>query len=119
MNLLTLADGPDGMILPGAPDFPVGEGTGNGLTLGVRPEHVGISEADGIPAELAASDYLGADTIVTARIGNQNVNARLSGHFQVTAGETVRLTWAEENVHFFDAETGRRVDGTPQPARDG
>ena len=119
MNLLRLADGPDGKILDGAADLPAAAGQGAGLTLGIRPEHVEISADGGLPAELTASDYLGADTIVTARIGGQDINARLSGHYQVTPGETVRLAWAKENVHFFDAATGRRIEASPQPARDG
>lgn len=111
MNLLDLADGPDGMVLAGNAVPPVAEGPGAGLTLGVRPEHVDISANGGIPAELTASDYLGADTIVTARIGDQEINARLSGHYQVSPGEIVLLSWARENVHFFDAATGNRVTG--------
>jgi len=113
MNLLTLADGPQGAVIAGGDGPAVLEGGGNGLTLGIRPEHVLVAaEAEGgIPARLTASDYLGADTVVTARIGAQTINARVPGHYAVAPDQEVRLTWAASALHVFDRQTGRRVDG--------
>ncbi|MBE0533763.1 MAG: ABC transporter ATP-binding protein [Rhodospirillales bacterium] len=113
MNLLALADGPQGAVIAGGDGPAVLESGGNGLTLGIRPEHVIVAaEAEGgIPARLTASDYLGADTVVTARIGAQTINARVPGHYAVSPDHEVRLTWAASALHVFDSQTGRRVDG--------
>ncbi len=113
MNLLTLADGPRGAVIAGGDGPAVLEGGGNGLTLGVRPEHVIVATGDegGIPARLAASDYLGADTVVTAKVGTQTINARVPGHYAVSPDQEVRLKWQASALHVFDGQTGRRVNG--------
>ncbi len=110
MNLLALSDGPQGAVLTGS-DVPVLDGAGRGRLFGVRPEHVVIDERDGVPAALCASDYLGADTIVTARIGEQTLSVRVPGRFVAQPGETVRLRWSPGDVHVFDQATGRRMSG--------
>ena len=56
-----------------------------------------------------ASDYLGADTIVTARVGGQELLVRVPGHRIVSGIETVHLRWPAEKGHAFDAATGRRI----------
>lgn len=115
MNLIDLADGPDGAVIEGAGHVVTG-GAGAGRRLGIRPEHIEISAGDGLPAALIASDYLGADTIVTARAGKQDVLVRVPGHRKVNNGETVRLNWPRESAHMFDAATGRRIGYADPPA---
>ena len=118
MNLLALADGPQGAVIAGGDGPAVLEGGGAGLTLGIRPEHVVIEARGegGIPARLTASDYLGADTVVTARVGGQTINARVPGHYALSADQEVRLRWAAQALHVFDTRTGRRVPD-PRPRR--
>ncbi len=111
MNLLALADGPEGAVLDGS-DTPVLDGPGANRIFGIRPEHVTITTENGLPAELVVGDYLGADTIVTARIGGQPMQVRVPGRFSVTPGETARLRWSSEHVHVFDHATGRRMSGS-------
>jgi len=113
MNLLALADGPHGAVIAGSDGPAVLDGGGDGLTLGIRPEHVIVAaEGDGgIPAHLIASDYLGADTVVTARIGGQTINARVPGHYTISPDQGVRLRWPADALHVFDVRTGRRVAG--------
>ncbi len=108
MNLLRLADGPEGAVLEGS-STPVLDGPGADRIFGIRPEHISIAAEGGVPAELVVGDYLGADTIITARIGEQPLQLRLPGRFPVTPGETARLHWAAEHVHVFDRATGRRT----------
>ncbi len=116
MNLLAIADGPEGAVIEGSSGPAVAEGRSRGLTLGIRPEHVVLSANGGVAAELTASDYLGADTIVTARVGSQDINARVPGHFQVRTGEVVHVAWTPDDIHFFDAATGIRT-AEPRPLR--
>jgi sn-glycerol 3-phosphate transport system ATP-binding protein len=109
MNLIDLADGPDGAIIAGADPKAVLEGRGGGLKLGIRPEHLELTDDGGLPARLIATDYLGADTIVATRIGEQTLLVRVPGRYALAPGETTRLTWSTGHVHVFDATTGLRA----------
>jgi sn-glycerol 3-phosphate transport system ATP-binding protein len=115
MNLIALADGTDGAAIEGA-GHAVARGAGAGRQLGIRPEHIRIIGDGGVPASLVASDYLGADTILTARVGEQDILVRVPGHRRVSGAEAVRLTWPRENAHMFDAATGRRIGYADPPA---
>jgi len=114
MNLIDLSDGSDGAMIEGAGEA-VARGAGAGRQLGVRPEHIEIFGDSGLPASLIASDYLGADTIVTARIGEQSILVRVPGHRKVSGSEAVRLGWPRETAHIFDAATGRRIGYADSP----
>ncbi len=119
MNLLDLANGPDGAVIAGATGAPVFAGDGAGLQLGIRPEDIEFRDNGGIPAELLLTDYLGADTIITARIGDQSLLVRVPGRVRIADGERAALSWAPEASHLFDATSGRRAEAretTAQPA---
>ncbi|AWK85808.1 ABC transporter ATP-binding protein [Azospirillum thermophilum] len=85
-----------------------------GVTLGVRPEAVLLDAAGPVEATVADTDYHGADTVVACRIGGgdgetQTIAVRMAGRAGVTAGMPVRLSWSPEDLHAFDAGTGRRL----------
>lgn len=72
---------------------------------------IGTIDEDGVPAELVSADYLGADSIVTARIGPQELVVRMPGYAKINGGERVNLTWPKHALHVFDAATGERATG--------
>jgi sn-glycerol 3-phosphate transport system ATP-binding protein len=89
---------------PGRPD----------LQLGVRPEHVRLDDS-GFDAVVQSAEYLGADTVVTCSTSAggtlaDTIAARLPGQHDLAAGARIRLGWAAENSHWFDAATNRRRD---------
>ncbi len=109
MNLMHLVKTVNGHAIDGAVDIPVLDADGAGEFLfGVRPEHLVISDQGGVEAELLSSDYLGSETTVSARVGNQKVLVNVSGHMRVLKPKKVRLTWLSEHVHVFDAKSGKR-----------
>jgi sn-glycerol 3-phosphate transport system ATP-binding protein len=110
MNLLDLADGPDGAVFAGSDGGRVLEGRGQGFKLGLRPEHIELAESGGLPAELVATDYQGADTIVTARVGGQSLLVRVPGRVTIDGSRQANLKWRPEAVRVFDAATGRVAD---------
>lgn len=110
MNLLNLASGPEGAVIAGGDGDCVLSGGGSGLQLGIRPEDIQLSDHDGIAVELVAADYLGADTIVTAKTGDQSLLVRVPGRVSIVDGEKTRLGWAPEAIHLFDAESGKRTE---------
>ena len=108
MNLVALADGPGGAVVRGSAD-PLFAGAGNGLTLGVRPEHVGLVDAGGIRGTVTSSEYHGADTILTVKVGEETFLVRAPGQLAHPPGSAVRLGWKEGMAHLFDTASGRRV----------
>lgn len=122
MNLISLAKGPTGAVVAGTDRTVVAGKVGDGRILGIRPEHIAIetigkartrgkASIKGIPARVASCDYLGADTIVAATCGEQLVLIRVPGRCPLDEGDETGLTWSNEDVHVFDAETGRIVPG--------
>jgi sn-glycerol 3-phosphate transport system ATP-binding protein len=79
------------------------------LFAGVRAEAARLG-ADGVAADVAAVEYLGADTLVDARIGTEAFVVRLPGRASVRAGERVSIAWDAAATHWFDAATGRRIE---------
>lgn len=111
MNLLELVDDARGAAIAGGDGTAVLHGGGAGLKLGVRPEDIRLSETAGVPACLVNAEYLGADTIVTARIGEQSLLVRVPGRVRVAAQQPVYLGWRSRDAHVFETASGRRVDG--------
>jgi sn-glycerol 3-phosphate transport system ATP-binding protein len=116
MNLVVLDDGGGGAVIRGSPE-PVLRGNGNGLTLGIRPEHIRLVESNGVLAEVTSAEYHGADTIVTARVGHESLFLRAPGQLRLGAGAAVRLGWDPEAVHLFDSASGARVDASQAAPR--
>ena len=108
MNLVALADGPGGAVVRGSQDALLARG-GNGLTLGVRPEHVGLVEAGGVRGTVTSSEYHGADTILTVKVGEETFLVRAPGQLAHPPGSAVRLGWKQGMAHLFDTASGRRV----------
>jgi sn-glycerol 3-phosphate transport system ATP-binding protein len=109
MNLLALADGPEGAQIRGSREG-VLRGPGAGLILGIRPEHVSLVSSGGVAATVSSSEYHGADTIVTARVGEESLLLRAPGRLRLDPGAGVRVAWDPASAHVFDAATERRVD---------
>ena len=80
-----------------------------GLAIGVRPEAIQIAR-EGLRATVVAAEYLGADTQIEARAGEETVMVRVSGRCAAGPGETVGLTWKASDAHWFDMSSGRRID---------
>jgi len=111
MNLLELVDGAGGAAIAGGDGSAVLHGSGTGLKLGVRPEDIRLSETAGVPARLVNAEYLGADTIVTARIGTQSLLVRVAGRVRVAAEQPVYLGWRSRDAHVFETQSGNRMEG--------
>ena len=89
-------------VIAGAP------GVADDRLLGVRPEDVRLA-AEGMPACVESVEYLGADSIVACRAGDQLINARVARHAGAVPGERVCLAWNADAAHLFDRNTGKRI----------
>lgn len=79
------------------------------MVLGIRPEEIAFSQ-EGELAQVENSEYFGADTVVTCRIGDQKILVRAAGRPGLQSGAAVNLAWPKRAEHLFDATTGRRLE---------
>ena len=81
------------------------------LTLGIRPEHLGFS-AEGLGAlRVELVEMLGAERLVYGRIGEAMLVVRTeSTSAPPAAGQRLPLQAEARHLHWFDADTGRRVE---------
>lgn len=103
---------------------------GQSLTLGIRPEHITISDsADDnstdnnrartliLNAVVDLLEPLGAETIATLRLQQPTANlapysvqARIPGQQVLQTGQKVQLRIAHQQLHWFDSESGLRLE---------
>ena len=86
------------------------------LTYGLRPEDVTVETepgASGIHAVVTAVEYLGGEALVTCRIGERSIVARVRGNEAPPLAALVGVNWQAAASHVFDAATGNRVAAEP------
>jgi sn-glycerol 3-phosphate transport system ATP-binding protein len=108
MNLLRLERGAGGAVIAGTAAPVIAPTEFADSVIGVRPEHVVLGTAAGITAEVAAVEYLGADSLLTCHVGTQKLVARVGGRVGLRASDHAQLSWARGALHFFDAAGSRR-----------
>ncbi|MFN8474746.1 MAG: ABC transporter ATP-binding protein [Anaerolineae bacterium] len=90
----------------------IGERLAGARTLGIRPEHVAVSDApadEAMPADVMVVQRLGAETLVTARLGPHLVVARLFSDDGDRLPNTLWLRPDPARLHLFDAD-GLRIE---------
>jgi sn-glycerol 3-phosphate transport system ATP-binding protein len=85
-----------------------------GMTLGVRPEHIALGFERGVRADVVVVEYLGADSLVTCRLGSQTLVVRVQGSVGLGRGDAAWLAWAPGAQHLFDRDGIRRTDALQQ-----
>ncbi len=79
------------------------------LAFGVRPEHIGLTDAGGLRARVVAAEYLGTTQIVTLETELGPLKARAPSDQPMRVGETVGLEFDASRVTLFDAGSGRAL----------
>ena len=79
------------------------------MVYGVRPEHVELDDDSKLRGEIVASEYLGTTQIVTLKMGNGVVKARIGADQPARPGETVGLTFNGATATLFDNQSGRAL----------
>ena len=83
------------------------EAGGRKLALGVRPEHVVISDEGAYRGRIEAVEYLGTTQIVTLSTGHGVLKARTPSDRPARVGDSVGLGFTASTLALFDAGTGR------------
>ena len=95
----------------GRVDLPLGvEATGAAgkVTLGIRPEHVELSDA-GLPVSVTLTEQLGGNTVLYGLLeNNQQLVVQLVGQTQIRRGDLIHVRLPPTGCHLFD-ESGRSI----------
>ncbi|MBO0904717.1 ABC transporter ATP-binding protein [Jiella sonneratiae] len=120
MNFLpvTLGDGrarlADGRALPAeilGSGLAPSAGSGEGLVLGVRPEHFAVApnDADALPVTVDLVEPLGSDTLVHFKLAETDAIARVSPDLRPKPGDTLPLIPVRGKALLFEQESGRAI----------
>ena len=91
-------------LLQSAPGVPRGE------ILGIRPEHIHLSQDSGWTLQTQTTELLGAERLLHARLGEESVTIRLDAAIAPPQpGQTFRALPQAERLHRFDAASGLRL----------
>jgi sn-glycerol 3-phosphate transport system ATP-binding protein len=85
------------------------------LTVGIRPEDLVLAQ-NGVNALSFTLDHveeLGAQRLVHGMVGEQRITAAFPPHIPIS--DHMQLTAATDKLHFFSADTGKRLITTPSP----
>lgn len=77
--------------------------------MGVRPEKLSI-KSEGLPVEVSAVDFMGAETVLRLHHGTQNLMIRVEGRPNAEPGDQLHVAWRAEDVHIFESNGIRRKD---------
>ncbi|MBZ9771190.1 ABC transporter ATP-binding protein [Mesorhizobium sp. CO1-1-8] len=92
--------------------FPIASGNaaqdGQAVVYGVRPEHLEI-HPDGVPAKISVVEPTGSETLVFLRFGEGEMVALFRERHDFKPGDTLKLKPRLDQIHLFDAETGKRL----------
>jgi multiple sugar transport system ATP-binding protein len=105
-------DGGGTLTIPCAPE---GAAPGEAVTLGIRPEHIGLAESGmgesnmgDVAFHVTLTEQLGGESYLHGTLpSGETLSVRLSGQTQVARGETIGLKLGEPGLrHLFHAESG-------------
>jgi multiple sugar transport system ATP-binding protein len=88
-----------------------GERSAKEMIMGIRPEHVTITDGEGIPGEVVLVESLGADSYIHAKLagGDTQFVARTEGYDDRRPGSNLTLRIDPDRIYGFDAETEERL----------
>ncbi|SDH71749.1 ABC transporter ATP-binding protein [Alloyangia pacifica] len=81
---------------------------GQGVTYGIRPEHIGIG-AGGIPVRVVVVEPTGSETQVFAKAGSDLIDAVVKDRIAARPGTEVGFIIDPALVHLFDRESEQRI----------
>jgi len=83
--------------------------TNTEVTLGIRPEHILISDNKGIEGIIEVSELLGNEVIHHITIKDHSIVVRENKMIKRRFGEKVNLVFIPEKIHLFDKKKGKNL----------
>jgi len=87
------------------------EMAGDGVTVGVRPEHLVIAGGSGPTLSLKVDtvEALGADSLLHCKLGPHALVVRVDGHETPEPGSPLAVSAMPGKTYFFDTASGKRL----------
>jgi len=83
-------------------------GIENAKTVGLRPEHITLSDSGKLEGEVSHIEHLGGDTNVYVRLkDSQRITVRLFGQNDYKVGSNVHLAYDDDHLYLFDEQDKR------------
>ncbi len=80
------------------------------VLLGIRPGGISFAEGEGLPVVAELREYHGDDAFLHLRTeDDEEIVAQVPVEHPFESGQSLRARFAPEEVHVFDADTGRRL----------
>ena len=100
----------DGRVRLGDMTLPVPPGTGEAITLGVRPEELEPAPpGEGFPAHVVVAEPLGPHVLLTLTYDGQQVRYTAPPHVAAGPGDVINLRPTPAGLRWFDTETGKTL----------
>ena len=109
MNLLSVAMNKGQAVIKGTEANLVPGNVSAECTVGIRPEHIQVTDDGPWEAQVLSMEYLGSDSVLACSLGQQQVAVQMAGNPGFKPGQQLRLSFAAEALHFFEAESGKRM----------
>jgi multiple sugar transport system ATP-binding protein len=80
--------------------------------FGIRPENIALSSSEGAvptPASVVITEPLGAETLVTFKVGDSEMVARCAASFAGKPGDTMQIYLASKHMQLFDSASGQAL----------
>ena len=107
------ANGNASFLTEGGLNLPLNEvprsADGRLAVYGIRPEHFVIDAGSEITAKVLVVQPTGMETLVFAKLGDQDIVILFRERIAIAPGDTLPLAPDRRLVHLFDAGTGRRL----------
>ncbi len=87
--------------------------SGNGLTVGVRPEHLDVQvtpPSGKLTGNADVVEYLGNEELIHLSVGGHDIVALIGSEHRVKPGDDLTLNISLDKVHLFDPETTLALD---------
>ena len=115
MNLLNASINSNSINLGNAGSIPITQKTtfenNLDITLGIRPSHMDISKnGEGLKFQIDVIEPTGADSLVYGRINDTECCVQTSERLNLKSGEIIHILPNEDNLHFFDNQSNRRIN---------
>ena len=86
-------------------------------TVGIRPEHIALTAANGLPAEVQVVERLGGESYVYVQTsGEETLIVRTTGEVDLTLGQQVHLALNLAFLHLFDERGNSMSQREPSSA---
>lgn len=86
------------------------------LTFGIRPEDLSLTPGAGpsgatvsVPATVVLLEPLGAETLVTFKLGQNECVARCAASFEASPGTVLPVYMPHARMHLFNSATGNAI----------